>query len=456
MTIRFYKAFLAFIIIGVWSSAIFELGFTYFIQRLGFSLFRLFGALLICNSLFYLVVIRKGKLLGRMFLQKHKVLVFTYVIYWLISWLGILYSSDADRGFLICLQYFWYTILAALTILLLLDFSMRKRKTIFLFIGLLSAFVMFYFSAIAFLGGVPYSILAERQGRFSLSIFNDYNVFTYSLLLSVLLIFTYVGNHYSHISFIELLLYCILILSIAILGVISGSRRTIVLYCPIAFITPFVLLGLRSIRRFVGKVFIFAVLITIVLISALNRSHSEVTTETFFGHLDRLALIDLKKRISRGLGFLTGYYTETDRIERWRKAWNIAGEYSVTELFWGRGTRSYFSESEFTRSDGSRDSPHNFLLSALLEGGAIKLVFLLLFVTVWLRHIIILTKDSNIWIGNFLIVSNSLWILTVLISGEEFFYSKQFLLIFAAYAALWDNARDKNVLVTYAGAAIRL
>lgn len=440
--------FLAFIIIGVWSSAIFEIGFTYFIQRLGFSLFRLFGVLLICNTLFYQLVIRGGKLRGRLFLQTHKSLVFTYVIYWLISWLGILYSSDADRGFLICLQYFWYTVLAVLTLIVLLDFRMRERKTIFLCIGLSAALIMFYFSALALISGVPFSILAERQGRFSLSIFHDYNVFTYSLLLSVLLIFTGVGKDYSHISFFELLGYCILILGITSLGVISGSRRTTVLYCPIALMTPFFLLGVRSIGRLFRKVFPFVVLMTIVFIAALNWSYSEVTTETFFGHLDRLALMDLNKRISRGLGFFTGYYTETDRMERWRKAWDIAGEYSVTELLWGRGTRSYFSESEFTRSDGSRDSPHNFLLSALLEGGVIKVIVLVSFVVIWLYHVVLLTKDSNIWIGNFLVVSNCLWILTVLISGEEFFYSKQFLLIFVVYAALWANGGDRDVLVT--------
>jgi len=198
----------------------------------------------------------------------------------------------------------------------------------------------------------------------------------------------------------------------------------------------------------VRRVFILGVLSTIVLIGVLHLSNSEVTTETFFGHLDRLAFIDVNKRISRGLGFFTGYYAETDRMERWRKASNIAGEYSVAELFWGRGTRSYFCEPEFTRSDGRRDSPHNFLFSALLEGGVIKLVVLLFFMAIWLRHIFLLTRESNIWIGNFLMVSNCLWIVTVLISGEEFFYSKQFLLIFVVYAVFWANADYRDALLT--------
>jgi len=245
MSFRLYKTFLSFIIIGVWSSSLFEIGFTYFIERLGLSLFILFGALFCCAGFFYLLVMRSGKLPGRLFLEKHRGLLFTYLIYWLLSWLGILYSCDADRGLLICLQYFWYSILAALTIFVLLDFSPGKRKKILFFIGLLSVLVMFYFSARAFISGVPFSVIAERQGRFSLSIFRDYNVFTYSLLLSVLLIFTYFERGYGHISFVELSGYCILIMCISILGVVSGSRRTIVLYCPIALMTPYFLLGQR-------------------------------------------------------------------------------------------------------------------------------------------------------------------------------------------------------------------
>jgi len=446
MTIRFYRAILSFIIIGVWSSAIFEIGFTYFIEKLGFSLFRLFGALLICSSVFYILVIRKGKLPGRLFFRNHKVLIFLYIAYWLIAWFGILYSSNADIGLLISLQYFWYTLLALLTIFVLFDFSVEKRMLLFFLTGLLSLLIMSYFSTTAFISGVPVSVLAEQKGRFSLSLFHDYNVFTYSLLLGILLIFIYAKNNYSNVSVQKLFFYVALIVGVMILGVTSGSRRTIMIYCPVAVITPFFLLGLRSLGRFVKSIVFSATIFILLTISALYWINPEAVTDTTLERLGSRGYVDIVKRINRGLGFITGYYDDTARIIRWERAWHLAGEYSLGELLIGRGTRSYFAEPDFIRPDGSRDSPHNFLLSALLEGGVLKLFVLVLFVTVWLYHLLLICRDSSFWLANFLIVSNILWIISALISGSEFFYSKQFLLIFIVYAVFWNDVEQRNLV----------
>jgi hypothetical protein len=445
MTVRFFKMLLAFLLIGLWSSALFEIGFAYFVKRFGLSLFRLFGVLFLGSSLFYAVVVKKGSLSGRSFFQNHKVLFLLYILYWLIAWFGVLYSPVAERGLLISLRYSWYTILAVFTSFVVFDFSANKRKLLFLLIGVISLLILSYFSSTTLMSGVPVNILAEQAGRFTLAVFSDYNVFTYSLILSICLIFIGTRDAYSNISILKLLLYVAFLLCVMTVGVASGSRRSIMLYGPIAIMTPFFLLGLRSVRRFAWAGIFSTLIIALLTVCVLSSANPEIIGKTFLGNLEERALIDLNKRIARGLGFLTGYHSDiSTRTNRWNEALNIAGEYSLEELVIGRGTRSYFAEPEFIRPDGSRDSPHNFLLAALLEGGVIKLFILLLFITVWLRHIFLTCLHNSFWLANFLIVSNLLWIISVLISGTEFFYSKQFVLIFVVYAAFWTTSKQTN------------
>jgi hypothetical protein len=449
MTVRFFKVLLAFLLIGLWSSAIFEIGFAHFVKRFGLSLYRLFGILFLGSSLFYAVVVKKGSLSGRSFFQDHKVLFLLYILYWLITYFGVLYSPVAERGLLISLRYSWYTALALFTVFVIFDFSANQRKLLFLLIGVLSLLILSYFSSTTLITGVPVNILAEQEGRFTLSVFSDYNVFTYSLILSICLVFIGTRDAYSNISILKLLLYVVFLLCVMAVGVASGSRRSIMLYGPIAIMTPFFLLGLRSVRRFAWAGIFSILTFGFLTLFVLSLANPEIIGETLLGNLEERALTDLNKRVARGFGFLTGYHRDiSTRTHRWDKALNVADEYSLKELLVGRGTRSYFAEPEFVRPDGSRDSPHNFVLAALLEGGVLKLFFLLLFITVWLRHIFLTCLHSSFWFANFLIVSNLLWMTSVLISGTEFFYSKQFLLIFVVYATFWTTSNPTNSVRT--------
>lgn len=452
MTLRRFRHWLSFLLVGVWSSAIFEIGLPFFVDRLGFSLFMLFGVLFLGSGLFFIMVVKRGKLPGRLFFQNHKLLLLLYTLYWLIAWFGVLYSPDAARGLLATVQYTWYTVLALLTVLVLFHFSVEERSALFLLIGLSSFLILLYFSAVALKMGVPVSRLAGEEGKFSLSVFRDYNVFTYSLMLSVLLVFLSTKDTYRRVSIAKLFLYMALMLYVTVLGVISGSRRSSTLYGPIAALTPFLLLWTRSLRRFVRATVLSVVVVAMLAVIALNLFSLESAPETIFTNLDDWALTDLNKRVSRGLGFLTGSYSDmSTRTTRWEAAWGIAGGYSVAELLIGRGTRSYLATPEFTRPDGGTDSPHNFLLAALLEGGILKLFVVVSFVVVWLLHVLMMYRGGGFWLMNFLAVSSLLWIVSVLISGQEFFNSKQFLLILVVYAAFWRTGRRGSAVAAQPG-----
>ena len=78
------------------------------------------------------------------------------------------------------------------------------------------------------------------------------------------------------------------------------------LYVPIAIMTPFFLLGLRSVRRFVWAGIFSTLIIALLTVGVLSSANPEIIGETFLGNLEDSARIDLNKRIARGLGFLTG------------------------------------------------------------------------------------------------------------------------------------------------------
>ena len=238
MNLRFVKGWLAFFLVGVWSSAIFEIGLPFFVNKLDISMFVLFGALFLGSNLFFIIVVKKSRLPGRLFSRSHKLLLLLYVSYWLVAWLGVLYSPSAERGLQAVLQYAWYTALALLTTLVLFQFPLEKRRLLFLLIGLSAFLILFYFSATALVAGVPVSRLAEEEGKFSLSVSRDYNVFIYSLMQGVLLMFLAKEDAFPGTSTVKLLLYFALIFYATALGLISGSRRSVVLYGPIAALTP--------------------------------------------------------------------------------------------------------------------------------------------------------------------------------------------------------------------------
>ncbi len=207
------------------------------------------------------------------------------------------------------------------------------------------------------------------------------------------------------------------------------------MYGPLAVGAPFFLLLIRSQRRFARAIIGATIVSALLLAVGVNVLSQDVINSTIYSSLDDTALQYAANRMERGVGFLTGERADiTSRLWRWEAAWDVMGEFSWPELLVGRGTRSFESESKLQYT-----YPHNFLLSALLEGGVLKLLVLVAFVVVWMRHVLRACCGSSFWWANFLLVSNGLWLATVTISSAEFFSSKQFLLIFVVYAAFWSG-----------------
>jgi hypothetical protein len=176
-----------------------------------------------------------------------------------------------------------------------------------------------------------------------------------------------------------------------------------VIYGPVALAIPLVLLPRRSggvaSRRWISTLTVVAAAIAVTGTSGARWSVGLQVNE--------VAASATTDRINRALGFLTGRYNDAgSRTTRWSQALNIADEYSVIEIAFGRGTRSYYAAPEFMRSDGSQDTPHNFLLAAAF--------------TVY-------------------------WIVTASISGEEFFGSKHFVAFGVIYCAMWRNGDEDGV-----------
>jgi hypothetical protein len=432
------KIWFGFLITVLWSSSLYEIGLPpYFVEKMGITIFRSFGLLfLISSSLFFL---GKANLFGYTFFRSHRLLLLLYGGYWLIAWAGTLYSPVPERGLSEVLAYFWYTTLALLTIFVLYYFPIKQRKLLFLLIGASTGLVLICFSAINLATGINPEV---EPGKFQIAAFSDYNVFTYSLILSILLIFLSTGDTYSNESPVKLFSYIVLLLLVSAIAALSGSRRSVTLYVPVAMFVPLLLLWLRSLRRFIST-FVGLTLLSALIVSILgaNLINREIINSTIYSNLDQANLRYANLNLTRGLGFLTGEYTLIDnRLELWESSWHIASEYTLLKLLVGAGTRSFFNDPEL----GIQKYPHNFILSALLEGGIFKLLVLMAFIVVWVRHLLQASRRSSFWLANFLLVSNLIWLLSGLISNEEFFGTKQFLLLFVVYATFWGGTNLKK------------
>jgi hypothetical protein len=419
----------------LWGAVLFEAGLDFFVDRLGVTLFVLCG--LSFALLFGVRVLTGGlRLRAAGLLDRHQVLIGSYLLYWLISWLGVLTTPwNAQSAALVAVaQYAWYTGLALLTIATLRTMPRPTRVRILRWAGALSGCVLLWFSASAVVTGEAVSATLRSDGSFSVGAFRDYNVFALSLLLSVMLAFCRNDFPAERPGRLMLLLYMALVAAAALLGTAAGSRRTLLIYLPIALVMPLLQLtvrwGARGWLRWAGAVTALggaAVLAAVVVAERMPTLdvEAQVVEATV-------------SRVDRALGFFTGEYSDIgSRTVRWQRAMGVADEYSPVELLVGRGTRSFLGAPEFMRPDGSADTPHNFLLTALLEGGIAKLLVLLVFVLAWCVHVAEQCREQGFWQTNFLIAATLLWITTSLISGDEFFWSRHFMLFAVVYGASW-------------------
>lgn len=431
---RLTKLAFALLICGVWSSSLFEVGLGFFIERLGVSLFVLFGVLLFGGFAMYLAA--GGSTYGVRFYRAHSLPLLLYGLYWLVSWAGVLYSGDLHSGLLATAQYTWYTALAFATISLWGLYSIRQRTMIVTAIGLVSLAVLLGFSLYPIVTG-GFRVSSAQTERFTVSVFRDYNVFTLSLLFSaaVLLMGWKAEQRLPRLAdtsvYIGLVVLCVL------LGILAGSRRSIVLYGPVALFVPmFALLRTRW-RRLL--LFLPLLALLLVPVVALVRN-PELITRIQAPGLDDSAVTVTLNRMQRALQlFESGALDTSTRTLRWEEAVSIAQEYGPLEVLVGRGTRAFYAEPEFIRWGGGKDHPHNFALAALLEGGVIKLALILAFLFAWYRTIWRVSRSHlSFWFVNFVLSANLIYLISVTISSEEFFGSRHFLTIVVLYAAFWQ------------------
>ncbi|MFZ5919280.1 MAG: O-antigen ligase family protein [Chloroflexota bacterium] len=430
------KIWLGGLLVALWSSALFESGLTFFAQRMGITVFRLSGGLFLASAV--LLFLGKARPVGLTFFKRHTLLLLLYACYWLIAWVGALYSPATGVAWVAVTEQVWYAALTVVSILVLNLFSLSERRHILALAGLAALLVLAYFSAIILITGID----PVARSQFGISAFRDYNVFSRSLLFGALLLFL-AKDTFAHVSTVRFLAYAGLIALITTVAVFSGSRRAIAAYSPIAVGVPLILLLARSPRRFLC-VLACGVMLALAGWGLFEADviHRQAIVEALEARLGKTAVEQLDNRIERGLGFVTGERADIDsRLWRWQAAWRILNNYPWQKLGVGGGTRSFEQEAslEYTY-------PHNFLLSAMLEGGILKLGVLLLFIAVWTRQVLLGAFRQSFWLANFLLVASAVWLVTVSISTEEFFSSRQFLLILVVYAAFWQHSATNKRL----------
>ncbi len=261
------------------------------------------------------------------------------------------------------------------------------------------------------------------QGKFTISIFRDYNMMVVSLLSSL---FLFMIKRKSNVK--NYIIFLIFIVIIIVLGVYSGSRRSIIVYFPIAISVSFYFIIGFNFQKFIKSflVILCGLIIMITLVYSVDQ-------DKMMNQLDN-QYSALESRFNRGVGLITGDYDDTSsRTERWENAMIVYNNSTIVELFIGKGHRSYFNNELFIREDGSRDSPHNFILSELIQGGIVKIfilgIFLFILIVDYKRNKNHIDLWSKVYINSFLLI----WSATVFISGLGFLTSKQFFLYLLGY-----------------------
>lgn len=249
-------------------------------------------------------------------------------------------------------------------------------------------------------------------GKFTISPFHDYNMYILMLSFSLIMLFFDLNTTRTKIFLFYLFIFILFVIAIFV-----GSRRSIVLYLPMLLLFS---LSFHKSKNFLKFSFLALLLFssTVYLIIDIDLTGD-------------VKIQNIQDRVDRGLSvFDRDSETTGTRVERWKSAVDIMHEKNSYNLFIGLGQRSFYSYPEYIRPDGGKDYPHNFVLTALFEGGVLKLISLLMILFV----LFILSFSLHKKIRWFFISFILLWLITVSISGEEFFMSKQIYLLFALLA----------------------
>lgn len=406
------QSVLSTLLVVTWSAAIFELGFSFFLDKLGSTVFIL-SAILLTTYVFYHLLI--GKKIGRLvtgsgLAQNIQWFVGAYSAYYTLTtiWTPMIFDGAKAAATLI-----WYLTVYTISLIAISWVSPKKRINLFVYIGVIAFIILIIVTAYRFFGFTDDFV----QSKYRLSAFRDYNVFTQAMMIAIGLIF--LNIHGRELRSRHIFAYFTLGILSVCLGAGSGSRRALILYGPIFLMSPIILAFLRG-KKSSQSAAMFLIAILIIISCALPSLRSFDSSYDFS---------NINSRTKRALGFFTGDYEDDNRIERWEKALTIYSDISYLENLFGIGARGYLNDPCFIRSDGRRDTPHNFYLAAMLEGGLIQ-VFLLsiVLITISLSFYSVLSI-ANFWVATFLLANGIIWTVSISISGESFFDNKLVYLI---------------------------
>lgn len=406
--------------LAVWSSGVFELDLPIFKNRLGISLFNLTSFLFVVLWAMIFLVRPRFRSFG-LLIRHYKVLVLFYVIYWAISLLGS--TTVFAEGRHLSLLNIWYSIVFIVSLEFLLYLSPDQRRKLWIAVG---RTVLIMFALVSIFGLARGSAVVDSSlgsTRYTISVFRDYNGFTQYCIIAWLLAVS-AGQANWTPNARRLGIYFMGLLFLIGMGMSCGSRRSALLFFPLGLLIPYYLVSRR--RGNIGalraiRTGVLGLSAGLVIVTILRFSGIEVGTN-FANQFERY--------FERGISVFTTGSTGVERFELWDSSLNVIGGYSSTELLLGRGTRSFLYEPQMETKDGRPNWPHNFVLSALMEGGLVKVAILLIFVALWLISVVVFSRNQPFWMALFVLIGAAYWMTSVSMSGQEFFNTRVFLMQF--------------------------
>jgi hypothetical protein len=410
------KKVLYIFLILFWVLGLIEVGIDYFLNIFGITMFMGMSALLIPFGFLYLLYY------GFKINRTEKNIILILILYLVYTTVGVLYTTEPVEAIIrLAKQLYWF-ILFIISIRILKDFSIDKQYRFIYLVGLLSFSILLFMTIFRFTSNYNISNLSSLRW-FSISLFTDRNVYIEVFLYSIYLVGLYLLDLRRKYWKVNYLLFFTGIAIIFFLGILVGSRRVFI------FMFIFGIL-LISIIKNTRRPFIYFIII-ITLAMTLKGVNLNI--------LDQFK--SNNSSIGRSLSVLTsmpGPPNSRDVI--YKTAIGKISNFNILEVFIGQGTTSYKSYTN--------DSPHNFILTAILEGGLFKIIILFSFIILifyYVKRYSIYLKRHEIF---YIVISFVSYIFPRLISNEEFYDTRILLLLVMSFFIIFNKGWIQVVSAT--------
>lgn len=368
------------------------------------------------------------------------VFVTSLVLYLVLTWVGVIYSDDPQSGLLFSLRSSWYALIFALVCLLMQHYEFRTRLLLLAAAGAIALAMLSWLIVSELQTMSRMSLLELRIYRTGRSGIGDYNVLTLNCMMAAML--ALMGAMLPRCASFAIVKWFIVVIFIGVLALISmggtffGSRRAI-LYA----LTILAGMSLAPIRRSIAGAVMVGVLV--VAGAAWLYLAGEEVAEVLLDQAAESGASDTAT-LKRGLGFLSGGHTETDsRLARWSYAADKIDQLSFGELLIGTGTKAIYTDPRFAAAGTGTDHPHNFLLTALLDGGIARVSVIFLMLVGW-GGIVVAHMKRPLFISTFFIGGSALWMMGTSISYDDLLGSRTFLLLFAVHLSLFPEGEQSQ------------